>query len=31
MDAIYGDGRAGERIAATLCSEKVDVQKRITY
>jgi UDP-hydrolysing UDP-N-acetyl-D-glucosamine 2-epimerase len=31
MDPIYGDGRAGERIAATLVSEKVDVQKRITY
>jgi UDP-hydrolysing UDP-N-acetyl-D-glucosamine 2-epimerase len=31
MDPIYGDGRAGERIAATLATEKVDVQKRITY
>lgn len=30
-DAIYGDGRAGERIAATLWTEHVDVQKRITY
>lgn len=31
MDPIYGDGRAGERIASTLATEKVDVQKRITY
>ena len=31
MDSIYGDGRAGERIAATLATEKVDIQKRITY
>jgi UDP-N-acetylglucosamine 2-epimerase len=30
-DPIYGDGRAGDRIAATLVTEKVDVQKRITY
>ena len=31
MDDIYGDGRAGERIAAILATEEVDVQKRITY
>jgi UDP-hydrolysing UDP-N-acetyl-D-glucosamine 2-epimerase len=31
MDPIYGDGRAGERIAAILATEIVDVQKRITY
>jgi UDP-hydrolysing UDP-N-acetyl-D-glucosamine 2-epimerase len=31
MDPIYGDGRAGERIAAILATETVDVQKRITY
>jgi UDP-hydrolysing UDP-N-acetyl-D-glucosamine 2-epimerase len=31
MDPIYGDGRAGERIAAILATEVVDVQKRITY
>jgi UDP-hydrolysing UDP-N-acetyl-D-glucosamine 2-epimerase len=31
MDPIYGDGKAGERIAAVLASEKVDLQKRITY
>jgi len=30
-DPIYGDGRAGDRIAAILATEKVDVQKRITY
>ena len=28
---IYGDGHAGDRIAAVLATEKVDVQKRITY
>lgn len=31
MDAIYGDGHAGERIAATLAIKKIDIQKRITY
>jgi UDP-hydrolysing UDP-N-acetyl-D-glucosamine 2-epimerase len=31
MDEIYGDGRAGERIASILSSETVDVQKRIAY
>lgn len=31
MEPIYGDGRAGERIAAILATETVDVQKRITY
>ena len=31
MDAIYGDGHAGERIAAILATEHVDVQKQITY
>ena len=31
MDAIYGDGHAGERIAAILATEHVNVQKQITY
>jgi hypothetical protein len=31
MDPIYGDGKAGERIAAILSTEVVDVQKRINY
>ena len=31
MEPIYGDGRAGERIAQILSTEVVDVQKRITY
>ena len=31
MDPIYGDGKAGERIADILAREEVDVQKRITY
>lgn len=31
MDAIYGDGKAGERIAAVMANEIVDLQKRITY
>lgn len=30
-DPIYGDGKAGERIAAVLANEVVDLQKRITY
>ena len=30
-DALYGDGRAGERIAEILSSSSVEVQKRITY
>ena len=31
MDSIYGDGHAGERIAAILATEEVQVQKRITF
>jgi UDP-hydrolysing UDP-N-acetyl-D-glucosamine 2-epimerase len=31
MEPIYGDGRAGERIAEILSTAKVSVQKRITY
>jgi UDP-hydrolysing UDP-N-acetyl-D-glucosamine 2-epimerase len=31
MDPIYGDGRAGERIASVLASETVEVQKQIAY
>lgn len=31
MEPIYGDGRAGERIAQILSTEMVDVQKCITY
>jgi UDP-hydrolysing UDP-N-acetyl-D-glucosamine 2-epimerase len=31
MQPIYGDGRAGERIADILSFKRVDVQKRITY
>lgn len=31
MEPIYGDGRAGERIANVLSTEVVDVQKCITY
>jgi len=31
-DTTYGDGRAGERIAAILAaSGRIDVQKKITY
>ncbi|MBV8649878.1 MAG: UDP-N-acetylglucosamine 2-epimerase (hydrolyzing) [Alphaproteobacteria bacterium] len=30
-DPIYGDGRAGPRIAELLASKQVSVQKRITY
>jgi UDP-hydrolysing UDP-N-acetyl-D-glucosamine 2-epimerase len=30
-EPIYGDGRAGERIADVLSAAKPDVQKRITY
>ena len=30
-EPIYGDGRAGQRIADILSTEAVDVQKRITY
>jgi UDP-hydrolysing UDP-N-acetyl-D-glucosamine 2-epimerase len=31
MDPIYGDGKAGERIAEVLARETVELQKRITY
>ena len=31
MQPIYGDGRAGERIAEILTTKTVEVQKRITY
>jgi UDP-hydrolysing UDP-N-acetyl-D-glucosamine 2-epimerase len=31
MEPIYGDGKAGSRIADVLAREKVDAQKRITY
>jgi len=32
MQAIYGDGCSGERIAQVLASlGEIDVQKRITY
>jgi hypothetical protein len=31
MEPIYGDGRAGQRIADILSTEVVDVQKCITY
>ena len=31
MEPIYGDGRAGQRIADILSTETVDVQKCITY
>jgi UDP-N-acetylglucosamine 2-epimerase len=30
-DPLYGDGRAGDRIASVLAKCKVRVQKRITY
>jgi UDP-hydrolysing UDP-N-acetyl-D-glucosamine 2-epimerase len=30
-DPIYGDGRAGERIAALLASEPLHIEKRLTY
>jgi UDP-hydrolysing UDP-N-acetyl-D-glucosamine 2-epimerase len=30
-ETIYGDGRAGQRIAEVLASKTVNVQKRITY
>jgi len=30
-EPIYGDGRAGERIAAILSGVEVTLQKRITY
>jgi len=30
-EPIYGDGKAGERIAQVLATTQVDVQKRITY
>jgi hypothetical protein len=30
-DPIYGDGRAGERIAAVLAECEFRIQKRITY
>jgi UDP-N-acetylglucosamine 2-epimerase len=31
MDPLYGDGRAGKRIADILAHERVAPQKRITY
>jgi UDP-hydrolysing UDP-N-acetyl-D-glucosamine 2-epimerase len=31
MDPLYGDGKAGQRIAEILADNVVDVQKRITY
>jgi UDP-hydrolysing UDP-N-acetyl-D-glucosamine 2-epimerase len=31
MDPIYGDGRAGERIADIMSTKTVNIQKRITY
>jgi UDP-hydrolysing UDP-N-acetyl-D-glucosamine 2-epimerase len=31
MEPIYGDGKAGARIADVLAREQVDAQKRITY
>lgn len=31
MDPIYGDGKAGERIAEVLSTKTVDVQKQIVY
>jgi UDP-N-acetylglucosamine 2-epimerase len=31
MEPIYGDGKAGDRIAGILASCQVSVQKRITY
>ncbi len=31
MEPIYGDGRAGERIAEILVREPIDIQKRMTY
>lgn len=31
MDPIYGDGKAGERIADIMSSKTVNIQKRITY
>jgi UDP-hydrolysing UDP-N-acetyl-D-glucosamine 2-epimerase len=31
VDAIYGDGRAGTRIAEILATESVSIQKQITY
>ena len=31
MEPIYGDGKAGERIAEVLAKETVDIQKCITY
>lgn len=31
MDPIYGDGKAGDRIADVLARETVELQKRITY
>jgi UDP-N-acetylglucosamine 2-epimerase len=31
QDTLYGDGRAGERIAALLASEPLTIAKRLTY
>jgi UDP-N-acetylglucosamine 2-epimerase len=30
-DTIYGDGRAGERIAACLAERELSIEKRLTY
>ena len=30
-DPIYGDGRAGERIAALLATEPLSIEKRLMY
>ena len=30
-DQLYGDGRAGQRIAATLASADLNIEKRLTY
>jgi len=31
QDHLYGDGRAGERIAALLCSEPLRIAKQLAY
>jgi hypothetical protein len=30
-DRLYGDGRAGERIAAELASRDIPIEKRLAY
>ena len=30
-DTLYGDGRAGERIARMLAEREISIEKRLTY